>query len=738
VVANIGRYNNNNTQHNNNNTTKQQQQQTTPNTKPQALLTNSPLLPAPIVSWVANQQTGAINHALVNVSATGELGLQSSPKPYPDLGALVNAHKKTLQTPLSRDVGYEIGVMPGCGHAPPPPPHAAGGESHSATHAVAPSSAVSSVASVAISTLDSAQYASAQTPARFVQSTAKVPEPTVPTAPGRTVPATQPLQPARAAPMLLPPAASPQRTPYTPKEDEQGAYIEMTLKDRQEAIDMDTGGDGDDDDPLSMLAAMAGDDAVPAELPLPPDTEEDIGFASEDEEDEVAVVTGDTAVPTTTSYDHGAGATPYATEAPTATASLQYPAQAQAMSPPADLQTREEYLSVEPLTPTPLRTPMATDRDTPEAETGNLVDDVLQQGLNYLDVTRKQSEDALLRSPPGSYLVRPSSQENCLALTYVTEVPGGRGGQIGHLLLKNQPTVGWTTEGRSSPYRTLRELLESLPYALKLRPLQAGGGRGGGSTVTTAASPVSSVDASAAAAYAAQVLAQQQAEAQKRIADEAARVTEAAARERRYLDEQRQKIAAEQAEVARQKAELEAERKQLAVAAERISTVQAAAAASTASTAPTANGRPTAHTTSTAVSPAAAAAVGRMASPSSPAAVSEQTKRQIRRTTRTERGLSTTVQELKNGDATPAAPQVHHANFGSPRPPCQICGVKPMATKVNPPGMEARLTCVDCMQQLTKGKPVTHTTAGEPFIMVHTAPVVSGTTAAPVGMPPRR
>jgi hypothetical protein len=95
----------------------------------------------------------------------------------------------------------------------------------------------------------------------------------------------------------------------------------------------------------------------------------------------------------------------------------------------------------------------------------------LQEGLNYIDVTRKQAEDALLRSPAGAYLLRPVNQANCMAITYVAEMPGG-GGLIGHLLLRFEPTIGWTSEGRAS-FRTLRELLASLPYGLKLRPLQA-------------------------------------------------------------------------------------------------------------------------------------------------------------------------------------------------------------------------------------------------------------------------
>jgi hypothetical protein len=73
--------------------------------------------------------------------------------------------------------------------------------------------------------------------------------------------------------------------------------------------------------------------------------------------------------------------------------------------------------------------------------------------------------------------VRPSSQPQCLALTYVTELPSGEGGQIGHLLLQHKSGFGWTTEGRPLPFDTLRDLLASLPYALKLRPVPAAGER---------------------------------------------------------------------------------------------------------------------------------------------------------------------------------------------------------------------------------------------------------------------
>lgn len=104
----------------------------------------------------------------------------------------------------------------------------------------------------------------------------------------------------------------------------------------------------------------------------------------------------------------------------------------------------------------PAQVPSSSD-DEPLASDDELINDVLRQGLNYCQVTCRAAEDALLRAP-----------SDALALTYVTETGGF--GQIGHLILRNQRGVGWTCDGRPRPC-SVRELLESLPYGLKLRPM---------------------------------------------------------------------------------------------------------------------------------------------------------------------------------------------------------------------------------------------------------------------------
>lgn len=93
-------------------------------------------------------------------------------------------------------------------------------------------------------------------------------------------------------------------------------------------------------------------------------------------------------------------------------------------------------------------------------------------GLMFLDISKHEAEDALLRAPCGAYVVRPSSKPLCAELTYVAAIPGNvTGGQIGHLVMRHEAGVGWTCEGRPTPVATLRDLLASLPYGLKLRPI---------------------------------------------------------------------------------------------------------------------------------------------------------------------------------------------------------------------------------------------------------------------------
>jgi serine/threonine protein kinase len=80
--------------------------------------------------------------------------------------------------------------------------------------------------------------------------------------------------------------------------------------------------------------------------------------------------------------------------------------------------------------------------------------------------TRDEAESRLAVSPGGAYLVRPSSQQNCLSVSYKALDTG----RIGHLLLSKPSAAvpGWTTDGRPKPYPTIKDLLRSLPYGLNL------------------------------------------------------------------------------------------------------------------------------------------------------------------------------------------------------------------------------------------------------------------------------
>mmetsp|Transcript_7001 Transcript_7001/g.12252 ORF Transcript_7001/g.12252 Transcript_7001/m.12252 type:complete len:832 (-) Transcript_7001:26-2521(-) len=84
----------------------------------------------------------------------------------------------------------------------------------------------------------------------------------------------------------------------------------------------------------------------------------------------------------------------------------------------------------------------------------------------FKNFTRDEAENTLASSPGGAYLVRPSSQPNCLSVSYKA-LDSGR---VGHLLL-SKPSAqvpGWTTDGRPKPYATIKDLLKSLPYGLEL------------------------------------------------------------------------------------------------------------------------------------------------------------------------------------------------------------------------------------------------------------------------------
>jgi tetratricopeptide (TPR) repeat protein len=84
----------------------------------------------------------------------------------------------------------------------------------------------------------------------------------------------------------------------------------------------------------------------------------------------------------------------------------------------------------------------------------------------FKNYTRDEAESRLAVSPGGAYLVRPSSQLNCLSVSYKA-LDNGR---VGHLLLSKPSAAvpGWTTDGRPKPYPTIRDLLRSLPYGLNL------------------------------------------------------------------------------------------------------------------------------------------------------------------------------------------------------------------------------------------------------------------------------
>jgi tetratricopeptide (TPR) repeat protein len=84
----------------------------------------------------------------------------------------------------------------------------------------------------------------------------------------------------------------------------------------------------------------------------------------------------------------------------------------------------------------------------------------------FKNYTREEAESRLAVSPGGAYLVRPSSQLNCLSVSYKA-LDNGR---VGHLLLSKPSAAvpGWTTDGRPKPYATIRDLLRSLPYGLNL------------------------------------------------------------------------------------------------------------------------------------------------------------------------------------------------------------------------------------------------------------------------------
>jgi len=89
-----------------------------------------------------------------------------------------------------------------------------------------------------------------------------------------------------------------------------------------------------------------------------------------------------------------------------------------------------------------------------------------EDGIVFKNWSRDDAEAKLATTPGGAYLVRPSSQPNCLSVSYKAADTG----RIGHLLL-SKPSAsvpGWTTDGRPRPYPSIRDLLKSLPYGLEL------------------------------------------------------------------------------------------------------------------------------------------------------------------------------------------------------------------------------------------------------------------------------
>jgi len=93
-----------------------------------------------------------------------------------------------------------------------------------------------------------------------------------------------------------------------------------------------------------------------------------------------------------------------------------------------------------------------------------------EPGVIFKNLNREQAEEQLKGWGPGTYLIRPSSQKHCMSCTYRVGVGQPDAGRIGHLLLlkPSSSVPGWTTDGRPMPYKTIRLLLESLPYGLKL------------------------------------------------------------------------------------------------------------------------------------------------------------------------------------------------------------------------------------------------------------------------------
>jgi hypothetical protein len=74
------------------------------------------------------------------------------------------------------------------------------------------------------------------------------------------------------------------------------------------------------------------------------------------------------------------------------------------------------------------------------------------------EATRDDAEAFVKANPAGTFLVRPSSKENCLTMTCHTE-----GGGVAHVLLQRAaaPRTGWTVEGDSVVHDSVAGVLKS-------------------------------------------------------------------------------------------------------------------------------------------------------------------------------------------------------------------------------------------------------------------------------------
>lgn len=70
-------------------------------------------------------------------------------------------------------------------------------------------------------------------------------------------------------------------------------------------------------------------------------------------------------------------------------------------------------------------------------------------------MSRKEATAALRGQPTGTFVLRPSSQDNCIAVSSVQA-----DGSVGHGLIMMQGNM-WRIDGDSDSYESLRKLLQS-------------------------------------------------------------------------------------------------------------------------------------------------------------------------------------------------------------------------------------------------------------------------------------